>query len=150
VKHKAISPEETVHNARNILYNCNVFTIENWVHNQSLPPSVRINIHDLPVGTNGKGMDYKYALASGYGEFLERFQNLILFNDSKFTGNHDWAMPRPFDSKELNLDYFVNNHPEILFSLVDQSELTKLERSSRIDKVPVDSLPFLHFNSGEH
>jgi len=34
------------------------------------------------AGTNGKGRTYEYALASGYGEFMERFQNRILLEPS--------------------------------------------------------------------
>lgn len=33
---------------------------------------------DSSVGTNGKGMNKEYALASGYAEFMERFQNRVI------------------------------------------------------------------------
>lgn len=32
------------------------------------------------IGTNGKGRAYDYSLASGYAEFMERFQNRLIFD----------------------------------------------------------------------
>lgn len=43
-----------------------------------LCPSVRIQIENTTIGSNGKGTSYENALASGYGEFMERLQNLWL------------------------------------------------------------------------
>lgn len=32
------------------------------------------------IGTNGKGRSYDFSLASGYAEFMERFQNRLVFD----------------------------------------------------------------------
>lgn len=37
-------------------------------------------VNGLDIGTNGKGNNFEYALASGYAEFMERLQNKILLN----------------------------------------------------------------------
>lgn len=39
------------------------------------------NLEGLDIGTNGKGMTKEYALASAYGEFMERIQNLFLISN---------------------------------------------------------------------
>lgn len=36
------------------------------------------NDEDSSIGTNGKGMNKAYAMASGYAEFMERFQNRVI------------------------------------------------------------------------
>ena len=44
-------------------------------------------INNFNLGTNGKGMSRQYALASAYGEFMERIQNMFLFDYTKFACN---------------------------------------------------------------
>ncbi|MFA8436888.1 MAG: YcaO-like family protein [Marinifilaceae bacterium] len=81
---KDLSPQQTIQNARNILRQLNILTVESI----NCPDNVKFysyrveiineGLEDLHIGTNGKGMTPEYALASAYGEFLERLQNQTL------------------------------------------------------------------------
>jgi ribosomal protein S12 methylthiotransferase accessory factor len=77
-RYKACTPQKTIHRIREILNKIDVFIIENqWfdVPGKKLN-SVQIALYDnFKVITNGKGVDRKYALASGLAEFVERIQN---------------------------------------------------------------------------
>lgn len=84
--YKNASPIETIHTIRKILFENNIFLIESVHKKDSLTGicSCRViigndNIRDLNIGSNGKGMNTEYALASAYAEFIERFQNGALF-----------------------------------------------------------------------
>lgn len=88
--YKAISPLDTINNIRKILSNIGLFTVENYTSHSDLYCSCRVTIDDkiksVDVGTNGKGMNTQYALASAYGEMMERLQNRMLgYAVMKFT-----------------------------------------------------------------
>ncbi len=84
-EYKSLPPLESITRARTILNQCDLFTLEKhyrfpatgvaccrvWLGDEE--------IEDLQVGTNGKGMNARFALASAYGELLERLQNGALF-----------------------------------------------------------------------
>jgi len=75
------SPLKTVERVRAILRDLDIFTVEHW--SESCIPgiySVRVVVIRTNIGTNGKGATESLALASGYGEFLERLQNGLLFS----------------------------------------------------------------------
>lgn len=74
-------PLATVEKARAILHEIGIFVIERW-NDSGIPGiySVRIAIIGTNIGTNGKGATEPLALASGYGEFMERLQNGLLFS----------------------------------------------------------------------
>lgn len=72
---KDARPIDTVKRIKQILAKYGVETVENW--GQSDVPncySLRVNIAGTKIGTNGKGVTRDFALASGYGEFMERLQ----------------------------------------------------------------------------
>ncbi len=68
-------PLKTVEKIRNILHEIGMETTENW--NESGVPycySLRVSVVGTDFGTNGKGLTKEFALASGYGELIERLQ----------------------------------------------------------------------------
>lgn len=72
---KDAHPQDTVRRIKEILRQQNITTQEHW--NDSGVPhclSVRISIAGTPFGANGKGVTRELALASGYGELMERLQ----------------------------------------------------------------------------
>lgn len=80
--YKNASPMETVKRIRKILFDNDIFVIE--VSQMKEPVtgvcSCRIilgdeGLRELNIGTNGKGMNARYALASAHAEFMERLQN---------------------------------------------------------------------------
>ena len=81
---KENDPLKTVEKIRTILTELNILTTETWTTPflSSKPEphsfSVRVDAPTYGIGTNGKGSTRTYTLASAYGEFMERLQNLIL------------------------------------------------------------------------
>jgi len=73
---KVCLPEETIQKIRNILYSLAIHVYEagwNTFSNQCF--SVRLMDADFPfTSINGKGITRDFALASAYGEFMERLQ----------------------------------------------------------------------------
>lgn len=75
VDFKDESPLKTVENIKRILHTYGIETEEKW--GESCVPycfSIRITVVGTTFGTNGKGMTKEFALASGYGELMERLQ----------------------------------------------------------------------------
>ena len=88
-KFKDCLPLETVRKIKDILVNYNIDVEElPMTINFDRFYSVRIVIRDTDIGTNGKGLSPEYALASAYGEFVERLQNgMLLANNDKLNFN---------------------------------------------------------------
>lgn len=87
--YKAIDPEDTILWIRRILYDLKINVIEQHFRKEGLYYSCRIkidnnDIRNLDVGTNGKGMNSMYSLASAYGELMERIQNKMLLLATKY------------------------------------------------------------------
>ena len=85
-KYKDRFPQETIRDIRNFLSNIGVLLREqSWCRHDFYACRLTLSNSGLScfdIGTNGKGRTYEYALASGYGEFMERFQNRILIEPS--------------------------------------------------------------------
>lgn len=83
--YKGAEPLSTINRARQALERCGLFTIERcFYHPDARVACARVMLGDedklsFGVGTNGKGMNMRYALASAYAEFMERLQNGMLF-----------------------------------------------------------------------
>ncbi len=82
--YKMDTPENTVNKIRKIFSDMSIMTYEDyWKSVNGRIYSCGVTIEDCQVlKTLGKGMTKPYCLASGYGELIERIENLILF-----TGN---------------------------------------------------------------
>lgn len=77
-KIKDRTPEETVRKCKSILDDLGITVKEKWFKSADCFFSVCLCINGSNVGVNGKGSSPGYALASGYGELLERLQNQYL------------------------------------------------------------------------
>jgi ribosomal protein S12 methylthiotransferase accessory factor len=91
-KYKAKSPIDTINEIRNILHDKIGILLkeEHFKDDDSLFYSCRITVcnyglKDLDIGCNGKGMSIEYALASAYGEFMERLQNNLMYMYQDFS-----------------------------------------------------------------
>ncbi len=117
--YKASEPLATINAARQRLAACDLFTTE-YHHSYPIPGvhCCRVLLGDedisgLNIGSNGKGMTARYALASAYGEILERLQNSILFplRQLKFAtrrylgGTPGNAFRERLEKEDLVLDY---------------------------------------------
>ena len=85
---KDAHPADTVRHIKTILSSHGIETEEFW--GESNVPhcySLRINIAGTTIGSNGKGVTRELALASGYGELMERLQlGLIWRNKLQIEG----------------------------------------------------------------
>ena len=120
------------------------------------------NLEGLDIGTNGKGMTQEYALASAYGEFMERIQNLFLIsNRSLFYDIPQRDFECEFSAKVTNggghLKYYIAPDEEIVtwsddiscaFSnILDESELMFGNRLFLGKEVAL--LPYVDITTGE-
>lgn len=88
--YKVLSPSVTIDKIRLCLSQIGLFVKEEThscndnLYTTRLMLSCNSNrLEKLNIGTNGKGITYQYALASGYAEFMERLQNNLLFRGFK-------------------------------------------------------------------
>ena len=80
--YKDEKPQVTITKIKEILRRNKIEIEEEFTSNDKeklkLCPSTRINIVNTRIGSNGKGTCVENSLASAYGEFMERLQNLEL------------------------------------------------------------------------
>lgn len=162
-KAKEISPIETINKIKNILKICNITVKETWYEsNIKNIFSVRIEIEGINYGTNGKGSSREYALASAYGELMERIGNGAIFKmkERQLTNTHFTYFPDEITVDANHLDRILKNN--ILFhaikniannyelaykkwrSLINSQNITCIQYQSEINKskqlVPVNIL----------
>ncbi len=124
-QYKDNSPNSTINTIKNILNLYNIDVVEKkWFSNlKNGCYSVRIEFSNLPAGANGKGVNKEFALASAYGEFMERLQNLVL--------------PVPFISEHLNMydAHFIdektcekNENRKFFTEIFDENTIDYLEK----------------------
>lgn len=103
--YKSRPPMATVSHVRFILEQCDMFVQEFHLRYQASGIACcRIwlgdeDVEGLSVGTNGKGMNARYSLASGYAEMMERLENGSLYpmRQRKFAlTNRGAAAPEAF------------------------------------------------------
>ena len=79
-KCKERKPEDTVFEIQRILNEIGLFPVVRWTSKcYEGACSNRVTLHPLTVGTNGKGTDELYCMASGFAELMERLNNALLF-----------------------------------------------------------------------
>ena len=83
------TPLNTVERIKKILRSYGIETEENW-HESGVPYcySLRVSVFGTEFGTNGKGVTKELALASAYGELMERLQIGGIFKSGKQTGDN--------------------------------------------------------------
>ncbi|MEG6520678.1 YcaO-like family protein [Desulfotomaculum sp. 1211_IL3151] len=80
IRFKDALPVDTVYKIKNILYGMGILTIDNWLDTGIEGCyALRVTIAGTSMGTNGKGTDPAYAMASAYAELMERMQNHMLY-----------------------------------------------------------------------
>lgn len=78
-KFKDAAPDDTIRKIRNIISDLGLLVTEKWFESVNGIYSVLLQSVSTRFTTNGKGTSQQYALASGYGEFIERLQNGALY-----------------------------------------------------------------------
>lgn len=97
---------------------------------------------DSSIGTNGKGMDKNYALASGYAEFMERFQNRVIVYPNPASINESCRFFP--DEKPYKL-----NHDEALEKIRKFTPRVLPPGGLEAPTIEGVSLPFYHVNNGK-
>lgn len=103
-------PQNTIKKIRNILDDLKIEVQENW-HNSTIENvySLSLQIVDTDISVNGKGIGREYALASAYGELIERLFNGYLLGYSvwkyKMVGEK-WV---DFNEVKLTVDELSKN-----------------------------------------
>lgn len=105
-------PENTISKIRKNLNNMGIFIIEEiWYNNENKLFSCGIKDIKTNFRSNGKGLSQEYALASAYGEFIERLQNQIIYYEVSFS------------EKDKNKFGFEISNDEIKIKLSEYPEL---------------------------
>ncbi len=143
--YKAKAPGDTILQIRQILHDkLGIILKEEHFKGDNEFYSCRVTIAnngigDLGIGTNGKGMTFEYALASAYGEFMERLQNqALIFNrhlGNRYLNNSkcDSELFAILSEKDAVLNYFFapdeelitydSSKRDLLKQCINQSEL---------------------------
>jgi ribosomal protein S12 methylthiotransferase accessory factor len=123
-KYKDAIPYDTIRNIRQSLHQLGIEVYENnWKNVSSECFSVRLEVDGfLGVGNNGKGTARSFALASAYGEIMERLQNKKLLNKSYGLKYIHQSFP---DEKIDDIVKFSEENPIIIKHLAHDYENDK-------------------------
>ncbi len=161
-KYKDELPLNTVNKIRKILSDLGIVTIENdWKNSTKGFCSVRVEIANTSIATNGKGTSHEYALASAYAELMERMQNQTFFrlddtlSEDAMSYNHFYYAP---DEEYLSVDDFIQRnddwssyHLNKISSNTDKYELLNKWSKTSYEHTPLDfvSIPYKNLNTNK-
>lgn len=115
-KYKDESPIKTIDKIRHILCDLGIVVTETlWKNSANGFYSVSVRIKDTNFMCNGKGTSQEYALASAYGELMERLQNQSFFRLSMDLAPKDLNYKGFYyapDEKYISIDDFVNSEED--------------------------------------
>ena len=100
-KKKDEFPKKTIENIKNKLAELDIFPKEIWATKTNNLYSVRLVYLGRQMA-EGKGTTKDYALASGYGELIERLQNNVSFH---------FKFDESASHKELSINDFIKKNP---------------------------------------
>ena len=148
--HKDKFPEETIARIQKILSELGISAFETaWCSFSERNHSLRLKSVEADLAVNGKGMTKKYALASAYGEFMERLQNGMLITN-KF-GLMELKKYFP-DEILIKFENLLNENDSVISNLfatrLDKTKRYKLKKrrcipfynvfDNKIDYLPID------------
>lgn len=143
--YKADTPEHTVQRIKDIISRHEIPVIEQALGDGDMFCSCRIYIShddDSSIGTNGKGMNRQYAMASGYAEFMERFQNrVIVYPNPANIGAECRFYP---DEQPYSF-----NHDEAIEQVRRFVPRVLPPEGLKAEKLEGMALPFYHVNTGK-
>lgn len=143
--YKADTPTGTIRRIKNIIAEHHLPVQEITLGDGNMFCSCRIYIShddDSSIGTNGKGMNKEYAFASGYAEFMERFQNRVIVYPNP-AGIH---APCRFYPDETYYKWTREEAVEMIKRFVPRA---LPDQDLKIETVEGVSLPFYHVNNGK-
>lgn len=162
---KEITPEETIKNIKDILNKVSIDVEEDYLikrEEECNVTSVRIQVKNSTIGTNGKGICYTNALASGYAEFMERLQTgfLVDYSSSNFVIAPD-EVKSNINSIKKNLFYSEIKDKKLLQKILKMHRDIHFKspknivyvpyvsvKNKIIEQIPVIELFFLQASNG--
>lgn len=124
--YKDKNPYETINEIRKILYNVGIFVLEKSDNHGHFYHShltiANDNLFNVGLTVNGKGITPEYALASAYGELIERIQNHFLFG-AKYATKRFFQNIKSNNSFKQNI---LNQNSELLFEAAEDERLFTL------------------------
>ena len=160
LKYKDELPIKTINRIRCILGELGILTIEMaWQNSVEGFYSVSVVIPNTSLTTNGKGTSYEYALASAYGELMERLQNQAAFRLGFDVSPRSLQYMKFYyapDEIYMTMDEIVNSTEEWLIkqfariTAVDKGALLTLWQSVSYEDVPADFITLPYVNLGNH
>ncbi len=160
MKYKDETPIKTINQVRNILGEMGLLTVEtSWKNTVNGFYSVSVMIDNTVLMTNGKGTSVEFALASAYGEMMERLQNfchyrLSLDLDSKvmeYLGFYYAPDEKPMSTDEFLVsgEDWIKTQLSRMNPTLDKRELLAKWQTVSYEKVPADfiALPYCNLNS---
>jgi ribosomal protein S12 methylthiotransferase accessory factor len=155
--YKEETPLYTIQRIRNTLSSLGLFTVEAvWRNSVEGFYSVSVAIDNTALTTNGKGISCEYALASAYGEMMERLQNFALFRlsldlrESTLEAKGFYYAPdeKYLSTKELldsKEDWFQDQIGRLRTD-INLPHLLKLWQNVSYEKIPCDFIALPYFN----
>jgi ribosomal protein S12 methylthiotransferase accessory factor len=153
-------PLNTINRIRNILGSVGIITLErNWKNSVSGFYSVSVYIEGTNIVSNGKGKTAEFALASAYGELMERLQNMAYFrlsndmseDDYKYNGFYYAPDEKYFTIKEYidSEDKWFSIQRNLLDKNTDKVSLLKKWLEVSYENIPYElvTIPYYDMNS---
>lgn len=160
MKYKDEMPVKTINRIRDILGEMGLLTVEtSWKNSVNGFYSVSVTIDNTDLMTNGKGTSVEFALASAYGEMMERLQNLCNYRlglDLKPQIMEYLGFYYAPDEKPMSIDEFLASDEDWIKTQLsrmnpslDKRELLANWQTVSYEKVSADfiALPYCNLNS---
>lgn len=146
--YKEASPQDTVWLLLKKLYGLGIKVTEHWNEDPiAETASLRVNILNSVIGTNGKGVTREYARASAYGEFFERLQNDILctlqFKDRASILEEFGFVIAP-DEKYLQIEELIKQNDAYIRFVLEQQDALNMPLQKQVEKI--QELCYRHIN----
>jgi ribosomal protein S12 methylthiotransferase accessory factor len=160
MKYKDEMPIKTINKVREILGGLGLLTVETvWKNSVQGFYSVSVVIENTDLTTNGKGTSAEFALASAYGELMERLQNQATYRLSLDLRPESMEYLGFFyapDEKPMSVDELLGSDEDWIKTQLsrmdpslDKRELLTNWQTVSYEKVPADfiTLPYCNLNS---
>ncbi|HMM22898.1 MAG TPA: YcaO-like family protein [Selenomonadales bacterium] len=155
MKYKDARPLATINRIKDILGELGLLPVETmWRNSVDGFYSVNVQISGTDLSTNGKGTTEEFALASAYGEMMERIQNQCTFRLSfdfrqealEYRGFFYAPDEVPLSSADLlsSREDWINDQWSRMESGIDKAQLLTLWQAVSYEEVPADfiALPY--------
>lgn len=139
MRYKETTPDKTVKKIKEILKKNGIEVEENWTKKSSVGTySLRVCIKGTNLGQNGKGMTKEFAMASGYAEFLERYQNgMLVFRAEKET--QEFPFVYSADEEKLPIEELIKQEDSFLNQIFEENRKEGKSKEEIIDKILGDN-----------